>query len=153
MNEPVWVEEADCLSFHEKLLARFGGAAGLRDRGLLLSALARPKQLFAYEKPTMFSLAAAWDTLPCRGSRGLRSTGAVDHVGCAAEVQWITWAAQHRRSACDAPFSLRRLTTLPCSGCDVLRSRVQCLPAKKLTLAEYWGARGSSRVVSDHCQP
>ncbi len=60
MNEPVWVEEADCLSFHEKLLARFGGAAGLRDRGLLLSALARPKQLFAYEKPTMFSLAAAY---------------------------------------------------------------------------------------------
>lgn len=60
MNEPVWVEEADCLSFHEKLLARFGGAAGLRDRGLLLSALARPKHLFAYEKPTMFSLAAAY---------------------------------------------------------------------------------------------
>lgn len=60
MNEPVWVDEVDCLSFHEKLLARFGGAAGLRDRGLLLSALARPKHLFAYEKPTMFQLAAAY---------------------------------------------------------------------------------------------
>lgn len=60
MNEPVWVEEVDCLSFHEKLLARFGGAGGLRDRGLLLSALARPKHLFAYEKPTMFDLAAAY---------------------------------------------------------------------------------------------
>lgn len=60
MNEPVWVEEEDCLSFQEKLLARFGGAAGVRDRGLLLSALARPKQLFAYEQPTMFDLAAAY---------------------------------------------------------------------------------------------
>jgi death-on-curing protein len=60
VNEPVWVEEVDCLSFHEKLLARFGGAGGLRDRGLLLSALARPKHLFAYEKPTMFDLAAAY---------------------------------------------------------------------------------------------
>lgn len=58
--EPVWVEEVDCLSFHEKLLARFGGAAGLRDRGLLLSALARPQHLFAYEKPTIFDLAAAY---------------------------------------------------------------------------------------------
>jgi death-on-curing protein len=60
MTEPVWVEEEDCLSFHDKLLARFGGASGLRDRGLLLSALARPKHLFAYEQPTMFELAAAY---------------------------------------------------------------------------------------------
>jgi death on curing protein len=60
MSEPVWVEEEDCLSFHDKLLARFGGASGLRDRGLLLSALARPKHLFAYEQPTMFELAAAY---------------------------------------------------------------------------------------------
>ena len=54
MSEPIWVEEEDCLSFHEKLLARFGGASGVRDRGLLLSALARPKHLFAYEQPSMF---------------------------------------------------------------------------------------------------
>ncbi len=60
MSEPAWVEEEDCLSFHDKLLARFGGASGLRDRGLLLSALARPKHLFAYEHPTMFELAAAY---------------------------------------------------------------------------------------------
>jgi len=60
MTERVWVEEEDCLSFHDKLLARFGGASGLRDRGLLLSALARPKHLFSYEQPTMFELAAAY---------------------------------------------------------------------------------------------
>jgi death-on-curing protein len=60
MSEPVWVEEEDCLSFHEKLLARFGGASGVRDRELLLSALARPKHLFGYEQPTMFNLAAAY---------------------------------------------------------------------------------------------
>lgn len=60
MSEPVWLEEEDCLSFHEKLLARFGGAVGLRDRGLLLSALARPRSLLAYEQPTIFDLAAAY---------------------------------------------------------------------------------------------
>lgn len=60
MIEPVWVEEVDCLSFQEKLLARFGGAPGLRDRGRLLSTLARQKHLFAYEQPTMCQLAAAY---------------------------------------------------------------------------------------------
>ena len=60
MNEPVWVTEEDCLSFHDKLLARFGGASGVRDKGLLLSALARPQHVFAYEKPSLCDLAAAY---------------------------------------------------------------------------------------------
>ena len=60
MNEPVWVTEEDCLSFNDKLLARFGGASGVRDKGLLLSALARPQHVFAYEKPSLFDLAAAY---------------------------------------------------------------------------------------------
>ena len=60
MNEPVWVTEEDCLSFHDKLLARFGGASGVRDKGLLLSALARPQHVFAYETPSLFDLAAAY---------------------------------------------------------------------------------------------
>jgi death-on-curing protein len=60
MNEPVWVTEEDCLSFHDKLLARFGGSPGVRDKGLLLSALARPQHVFAYEKPSLFDLAAAY---------------------------------------------------------------------------------------------
>jgi len=60
MNEPVWVTEEDCLSFHDKLLARFGGGPGVRDKGLLLSALARPQHVFTYEKPSLFDLAAAY---------------------------------------------------------------------------------------------
>ena len=60
MNEPVWVTEEDCLSFHDKLLARFGGGSGVLDKGLLLSALARPQHIFVYEKPSLFDLAAAY---------------------------------------------------------------------------------------------
>lgn len=60
MKEPVWVDVADCLSFHDKMLARFGGLAGLRDAGLLDSALHRPLQLFAYSTPTLYELAAAY---------------------------------------------------------------------------------------------
>ena len=47
--EPVWLEEIDILTLHDRLLAFHGGAAGLRDEGLLKSALARPRQTAAYD--------------------------------------------------------------------------------------------------------
>ena len=45
---PLWIEERDVLAIHDRLLAVHGGAPGLRDRGLLQSALARPRQHHAY---------------------------------------------------------------------------------------------------------
>jgi len=60
VKEPVWIDEADCLAFHEEMLARFGGLAGIRDRGLLESALNRPKHLYAYGHPDLFELAASY---------------------------------------------------------------------------------------------
>ena len=59
MNEPVWIDVADVLSFHEVMLARFGGLPGVRDAALLDSAVNRPRQLFAYGAPDLFALAAA----------------------------------------------------------------------------------------------
>ena len=47
-KEPLWIEERDALAIHDRLLALHGGATGLRDRGLLESALARPRQHHAY---------------------------------------------------------------------------------------------------------
>lgn len=49
MKEPVWVEKEALLLLHSKALARFGGAEGLRDEGLLDSALARPHNAFHYD--------------------------------------------------------------------------------------------------------
>lgn len=46
--EPIWIEERDVLALHDRLLVLHGGAAGVRDEGLLRSALARPRQLAAY---------------------------------------------------------------------------------------------------------
>ena len=46
--EPIWVEERDVLTLHDRLLAFHGGLAGVRDDGLLKSALARARQLAAY---------------------------------------------------------------------------------------------------------
>jgi death-on-curing protein len=48
------------LAIHEELLVAHGGAAGIRDRGLLESALARPQHIAAYADPDIFDLAAAY---------------------------------------------------------------------------------------------
>ena len=45
---------------HERLLSEHGGSAGIREEALLDSALSRPQNLLAYEKPSMFDLAAAY---------------------------------------------------------------------------------------------
>lgn len=60
MKEPNWITKEECLIFHGELLARFGGLDGIRDEGLLESALNRPQQLFYYEKPSIFDLAASY---------------------------------------------------------------------------------------------
>lgn len=60
MTEPVWVREDVMLSIHERLLADHGGPSGIRDRGLLESAMARPRQLLAYGEPDLADLAAAY---------------------------------------------------------------------------------------------
>ena len=60
MTAIVWVEEAVVLAVHEEQLAEHGGAVGLRDIGLLQSALARPRHLAAYGKPDIAALAAAY---------------------------------------------------------------------------------------------
>jgi len=49
MTEPVWVEKEAILLLHAKSLARFGGMEGMRDDGLLDSALARPRNAFHYD--------------------------------------------------------------------------------------------------------
>jgi death-on-curing protein len=60
MRMPVWLLNEVVLATHEKLLAEFGGATGIRDQGLLASALARPQNLSGYTRPTIFELAAAY---------------------------------------------------------------------------------------------
>jgi len=60
--EPVWIRTLEALTFHAQQISLFGGSDGVRDRGLLESALARPKNLFGYADRmlTMADLAAAY---------------------------------------------------------------------------------------------
>jgi death-on-curing protein len=61
VREPVWIEERDALVLYDRLLALHGGASGVRDGGLLQSALARPRQHYAYaEHADVIDMAAAY---------------------------------------------------------------------------------------------
>ena len=56
-----WVPEAAVRAIHAELIAEHGGKDGLRDPGLLSSALARPRNTRVYGKDaTVFDLAAAY---------------------------------------------------------------------------------------------
>lgn len=57
---PIWVEEAVVIAIHRRQLAEHGGSDGIRDKGLLESALFRPKNQFNYGSPSIFDLAAAY---------------------------------------------------------------------------------------------
>lgn len=62
MAEPRWIQEKAVRAIHLRQLAEHGGLEGVRDEGLLSSALARPQNLFAYgnPKPDLPALAAAY---------------------------------------------------------------------------------------------
>lgn len=47
----VWLDKALALAIHDRLLAEHGGSSGMRNAGLLESALARPRQLYDYGDP------------------------------------------------------------------------------------------------------
>ncbi len=61
-SEPKWITPQIAYAVHSRQLAEHGGQDGLRDEGLLLSALARPQQFLSYGSPPpdLFALAAAY---------------------------------------------------------------------------------------------
>ena len=60
MKEPTWILHQTVLALRDVLLAEFGGAPGIRDESLLESPLARPLNIWSYEKANLFRLAAAY---------------------------------------------------------------------------------------------
>lgn len=58
--EPRWVAERSALALHDRQLSEHGGPEGLRDAGMLASALARPLNQWAYGEDDLCALAAAY---------------------------------------------------------------------------------------------
>lgn len=60
MNEPIWLDVEILIDLHAEQLALFGGPDGIRDQGMLESALGRPINKFAYGENDLAALAAAY---------------------------------------------------------------------------------------------
>jgi death on curing protein len=57
---PLWITYEQAIAIHSRQLRRFGGAPGLRDEGMLRSALERPVNKWTYEQAPLAELAAAY---------------------------------------------------------------------------------------------
>ena len=62
MPQIVWLLEETVIAIHHRQISEHGGSEGLRDEGLLASALARPQKVLAYTQPPpdLAALAAAY---------------------------------------------------------------------------------------------
>ena len=62
MTEPIWINLRVIKAFHDRQIKEHGGLPGLRDEGLLSSALSRPENAYQYSnpKPDVAELAAAY---------------------------------------------------------------------------------------------
>lgn len=60
MSDWVWVQKRVVLLVHDEQIAEHGGSAGIRDEGLLDSAMGRPQNLAAYGEPDAAALAASY---------------------------------------------------------------------------------------------
>jgi death on curing protein len=60
VQEWIFIDDAVIIAIHEMQLAEHGGAAGIRDRGLLESAMSRPRNQAQYGSPDACALAAAY---------------------------------------------------------------------------------------------
>src|SRR5207253_4366346 len=59
-KEPLWITYEQAIAIHSRQLRRFGGAPGLRDEGMLRSALERPINKWRYELAELAELASAY---------------------------------------------------------------------------------------------
>ena len=60
MKEPIWIDKPEVLIAHSMQLAEHGGSDGIRDESLLDSALAKPRNVFAYADTISPRLAASY---------------------------------------------------------------------------------------------
>jgi death-on-curing protein len=102
----VWIDPAVILAVHEEQLAEHGGAAGVRDAGLLESALARPRQMANYGEPDVADLAAAYAYGLARNHPFIDGNKRSAFVAC----ELFLWLNGHRLTADDADCVLTMLS-------------------------------------------
>ena len=84
MSDPIWIRMDVVLAIHKRQIAEHGGDDGIRDQGLLDSALAKPKNLIAYaeDTPDLAELAAAYGYGICKNHAFVDGNKRVAYVVC-----------------------------------------------------------------------
>jgi len=90
MSEFLWLSQQEILAFHLLQLREHGGGFGLRDEGLLDSALARPENAYAYGNSDIHHLAMLYCSGICRNHPF------VDGNKRTAYVAMLTFLARHK---------------------------------------------------------
>jgi death-on-curing protein len=86
-----WVDLREILSMHAEQIAEHGGLHGVRDQGLLESALSRPKNLAANEDSGPFELAAAYAFGIARNHPFIDGNKRSAFLACASFLAWNGW--------------------------------------------------------------
>lgn len=94
-NEPRWLTEATLLGIHAQQVERFGGAHGVRDQHVVLSALARPQQLWTYHTSADRADFAAAYLVGFARSRGFNDGNKRTALACALVFLALNGAALH----------------------------------------------------------
>ncbi len=132
-KEPLWLEERDAVAIHDRLLSLDGGGAGVRDRGLLQSALARPRQHYSYAQSSdLVAMAAVYTAGIVRNHPfvdGNKRTGFVLGV-LFLEINGFEFRASEE-SATQAVMELAAGTLDEGSYQEWLRANVKPIPTRK----------------------
>jgi len=94
-QEPRWITEPVLLAIHAQLIERYGGAHGVVDQNVVLSALARPINRLAYEHDSDFADLAAAYLAGFAGSQGFRDGNKRTGLACALVFLAINNLAIH----------------------------------------------------------
>lgn len=95
MNEPIWLQRVWVDAIHFQQLQRFGGLYGVRDDNVIESALARPRNLWAYDDVTdVATLAAAYGYGLTRGHGYVDGNKRIGFVAMAVFLDLNGWSLQ-----------------------------------------------------------
>ena len=93
--EPRWLTETTVLAIHAQLIERFGGAHGVRDQHVVLSALARPQQRWHYEASADLADCAALYLIGLSQAQGFVDGNKRTGLACALVFLALNDAALH----------------------------------------------------------
>lgn len=94
-TEPRWLTDTTVLAIHAQQIERFGGAHGVRDQDILLSALARPKQHWHYDPSADLADLAALYLVGLSQAQGFTDGNKRTGLACAMVFLALNGAALH----------------------------------------------------------